>query len=149
RRSSGHGRARTNQTSATCSIASRTCSDSAISVGQPGASILPPMTRFWPALDIYGLDPHTSDFPGDFVLALVDEFAPTAAEARPSLLRIIFGNDRARQDARTALAAHPNRYDARIVDVPDGDWARRSQKALGPVTVGRITILPDSRAYHS
>jgi ribosomal protein L11 methyltransferase len=74
----------------------------------------------------------------DLLLALVDDFGPTAVEERGDLLRIFFPTIPARDEALKALvAAAP----AIPVDVPDEDWARRSQEGLRPVTVGRITIV--------
>jgi len=75
----------------------------------------------------------------DLLLAIVDDFSPTAIEERDDAIRVFFANARARDDARTHLAA---RFDVAAIDVSDEDWARRSQQDLQPVTVGRITILP-------
>jgi len=89
----------------------------------------------YPALDIDALD-------ADFLLALVDEFGPSAVEIRGSLVTIFFteaaGRDRARD---VVVRAYPEAtVSAR--DVDDEDWARRSQDNLEPVTVGRITVVP-------
>ena len=78
----------------------------------------------------------------DLVLALVDDFLPTAVEERGASLRIFFSTSAARDAALTALAALATLSPATAVDVPDEDWARRSQEGLRPVTVGRITIVP-------
>ncbi|PYR25450.1 MAG: hypothetical protein DMF98_12205 [Acidobacteria bacterium] len=56
------------------------------------------------------------------------------------MLRVFFVTSEARDAARATLAAQ---WNVNSVDVPDDDWARRSQENLTPVTVGRITILPD------
>jgi ribosomal protein L11 methyltransferase len=85
-----------------------------------------------PALDI------RSDAP-DLVLARVDDFGPTAVEERGPLVRVFFSTVAARDRARAALGSH---YAVQAIDVPDGDWARRSQENLQPITVGRITIVP-------
>ncbi len=90
-------------------------------------------TRSWPALDIAGVDRS------DFVLALLDDFAPTAVEEHESSVRAFFSSSQARDAARAALAEC---YAVQGVDLPDDDWARRSQDNLSPITVGRITILP-------
>lgn len=89
--------------------------------------------KIYPAIDIAtAADP-------DLILAAVDGFAPTAAEERGTTLRIFFPSPSARDEAYAALGA---RRDVSSVDVPDEDWARRSQENLQPVTVGRITIAP-------
>jgi len=91
----------------------------------------------YPALDVDALD-------ADFLLALVDEFGPSAVETRGSLVTIFFteaaGRDRARD---VVVRAYPEAtVSAR--DVDDEDWARRSQENLAPVTVGRVTVVPSS-----
>jgi len=88
----------------------------------------------YPALDIRGDNP-------DLLLAAVDDFSPTAIEERDDAIRVFFTNTRVRDDARTQLAA---RFEVAAVDVPDEDWARRSQQNLQPVTVGRLTVLTKS-----
>src|SRR5438477_12677645 len=88
----------------------------------------------WPALDF----PRHADI--DRVLVAVDDFSPTAVEEREASLRVFFGSPEARRAAQLALT---ERGLAPVpVDVSDDDWARRSQEALGPMTVGRITVAP-------
>ena len=89
--------------------------------------------KTWPALDV---EPGAQ---ADVVLALADDFRPTAVEERDSGLRIFFATAAIRDEAAVALqstcAVSP-------VNVPDDDWARRSQENLTPITVGRITVAP-------
>ena len=47
-----------------------------------------------------------------------------------------------RDDAVVALQPQ---FRVSPVDVPDDDWARRSQENLKPITVGRITVAPRER----
>jgi ribosomal protein L11 methyltransferase len=93
---------------------------------------------FYPALDVVSAD-------GDLVLAVVDEYSPTAVEERDGFLTIFF-SDRVRRDgAREAIA---NAWPLTVTtprEVDDEDWARRSQQDLTPVTVGRVTLVADSR----
>ena len=92
----------------------------------------------YPALDV-------AEAEGDMVLALADEFSPTAVEDHNGSFTIFF-SDRSRRDAASEAIARrwPNaRLTAREVD--DEDWARRSQEGLQPITVGRITIVPNSK----
>ena len=77
----------------------------------------------------------------DLVLARIDDFQPTAVEERGDSLRIFFSTTTARDAALSVLDATTR---ATTVDVPDEDWARRSQENLQPVTVGRVTIIPSS-----
>ena len=75
----------------------------------------------------------------DQLYAALDDFSPTAIEERGTTIRAFFSSGAAREEAFAALAVD---FDARRVDVPDEDWARRSQADLKPVTIGRITVTP-------
>lgn len=75
----------------------------------------------------------------EFVLAVVDDFAPTAVEDGQASVRIFFS---AAIDRDRALRALTPAFDARAIDVDDQDWARRSQENLTPITVGRVTVTP-------
>jgi ribosomal protein L11 methyltransferase len=114
------------RTNATCSTASRTC------LGN---------VRTWAALDLRGTGSS------DLLLLALDDFEPTALEERGA------GDDEVRAffadaDHRDrALAGLPATFQARAVDVPDEDWARRSQQDLAPITVGRITVFPTPETF--
>src|SRR4051812_7127106 len=69
-----------NRTSATCSIASRTC-----------------LGKRWPAVDASG--DH------DLLLAAADDYSPVAAEERGDTLRIFFATAELRDQAARALGA--------------------------------------------
>ena len=89
----------------------------------------------YPALDVRGVD-------SDIVLAVVDDFAPSAVEDLPDGVSIFFTTPSRRDAASDAVAAH---FPASVLskrDVDDEDWARRSQAALTPIVVGRITVTP-------
>jgi ribosomal protein L11 methyltransferase len=90
--------------------------------------------KSYPALDVQSASP-------DLALALIDDFGPTAVEERGDSLRIFFSTAAARDEALNVLAATAP---ATAIDVPDENWARRSQEGLRPVVVGRIAIVPDS-----
>jgi len=90
--------------------------------------------KSWPAVDVH--QPPDADL----LLAALDDYHPTAIEERGSDLRAFFTTTGDRDAAQAALA---ERFDLTAVDVPDEDWARRSQENLTPVTVGRITLVPD------
>ena len=91
-----------------------------------------PRLKIHPALDVRCGNP-------DLMLATVDDFSPTAVEERSDLLRVFFARSADRDAARRALAPS---FSVAVIDVPDEDWARRSQEHLKPITVGRITIAP-------
>src|SRR4051812_45163216 len=93
--------------------------------------------KHYPAIDV-----RTDT--ADLVLAIVDDFGPTAVEERDLAVRIFFADAGDRDKAQAALVS---RFDVVPVDVPDEDWARRSQENLKPITVGRITIAPPWAAY--
>jgi ribosomal protein L11 methylase PrmA len=71
--------------------------------------------------------------------AAIDDFCPTALEERTDSIRVFFSTASARDNAQSALAPE---FQVAAIDVPDEDWARRSQADLQAVTVGRLTISP-------
>lgn len=124
------------------------------------------MNRLWPALVV---EAPAIDDPPDaegLVAALLDDFSPQAIEdlaerplppgglwdptfppipeppPTPLRWRVFFSSASERDCAATALgAAHPQlRLSA--MDVPDEDWAARSQASLTAVTAGRFIVTP-------
>jgi ribosomal protein L11 methyltransferase len=75
----------------------------------------------------------------DLLIALVDDFGPTAVEDRDPLFRVFFSTAADRDNAQRALAP---RFEVSAIDVDDEDWAKRSQDSLKPIIVGRITVAP-------
>ena len=81
----------------------------------------------------------------DLVLAELDDFQPTAVHEpdEPSHLRAFFSTADARDAAARALASS---FGVHLfvapIDIPDDDWAARSQAQLRAVTVGRIVVAP-------
>jgi ribosomal protein L11 methyltransferase len=87
----------------------------------------------WPAFDAPALD-------FDRLLADVDDYAPTAVEERGPAMRVFFATAAARDAALAALGLRG--IAASSIDVPDDDWARRSQENITPIVVGRICVTP-------
>ena len=102
-------------------------------MGPLGKSVIG-QVKTYPAIDVSTNAP-------DLLLAIVDDFGPTAVEdlERNGSVRVFFPSAADRDAALRALAS---RFDTTAVDVSDQDWARRSQENLSAVTVGRITVLP-------
>lgn len=93
----------------------------------------------YPALDIANVD-------GELVLAVADDYSPTAVEQHDEFLTLFF-SDRLRRDAaREAISRNWPRAVITPREVEDEDWARRSQQDLGPLTVGRIKLFPNSQS---
>ena len=91
------------------------------------------MAKHYPAIEIAA----SGDL--DLILAIADDFSPTAAEERDGGVRLFFSTRVARDAACSALGS---RYRVQSIEVSDEDWARRSQANLLPVSVGRITVFP-------
>jgi ribosomal protein L11 methyltransferase len=89
------------------------------------------LARSYPALDV--------ESNSELLLALLDDLSPTAIETRNETTRVFFASADARDAAGVSL--RDAGYRLQPVDVPDDDWARRSQADLQPVTVGRITVV--------
>lgn len=99
------------------------------------------MPRTYPALDvIWPLQPDDERL--EIVLAEIDDEAPTAVEPWTDRLRIFFPSPVARGRAAVRIVALAPDLVCQPVDVPDDDWAERSQASLGAVQVGRIIVAP-------
>ena len=96
--------------------------------------------RHYPAIEISFRGPADEEHVG-LVLAALDDFGPTAIDEDREPLRAFFTTAAARD---SALAALTGRDDVRVapIEVSDEDWAARTQAALTPVVVGRLTIAP-------
>jgi ribosomal protein L11 methyltransferase len=104
--------------------------------------------KTWPALEIYapGCDPQLQEL----ILAELDDFHPTAIQEsdEPSPLRAFFSSTAARDAAAQALGvAFRHHLFVTTVDVPDEDWAERSQAQLRAITIGRLVIAPPWDTY--
>jgi ribosomal protein L11 methyltransferase len=95
--------------------------------------------KTWPALAV-----SADDVDREIALAAADDYAPTAVEERDDGLRIFFPCAEIRD---RALAALSSRFAVTPIDIDDEDWARRSQRDLSPVTVGRIVVHPSRPAH--
>jgi ribosomal protein L11 methyltransferase len=88
----------------------------------------------WPALDVYGSAEQV-----EHGYYLADDCGPTAVQDIDGGLRFFFSRSIDRDRALEALRPHLR---VSSVDVPDEDWARRSQENLTPIAVGRIVVTP-------
>lgn len=88
--------------------------------------------RTWPALQIQQADDD------DLIQAFLIDFNLAAVEGS----RFFFHRTDDRDRAATALRAHFPELDVEPLDLPDENWAARSQAALRAITVGALTIAP-------
>jgi ribosomal protein L11 methyltransferase len=90
----------------------------------------------YPALEVEGVD-------ADMALAVIDDYSPTAVEQLDTRVTVYFADSADRDRARTAVGCVLPHAVMTARDVDDEGWARRSQENLQPVSVGRITIVPN------
>jgi ribosomal protein L11 methyltransferase len=88
--------------------------------------------RTWPALELQRADDD------DLIQAFLIDFNLAAIDGR----RFFFHTNDERDRAAEALGAHFPQTEARPIDVPDEDWAARSQATLRAITVGGLVIAP-------
>jgi ribosomal protein L11 methyltransferase len=96
--------------------------------------------RLYPALTISWTTPVDAERV-DLLTADVDGLGATAIEELAEGLRVFFLSPADRDAALSRLRGRPG-ISCQPIDVPDGDWAARSQAALEPITAGDITIAP-------
>jgi ribosomal protein L11 methyltransferase len=91
--------------------------------------------RTWPALDIHPVSELLQ-------AALVDYDASAVDERSPDDWRVFFTSAIERDRATTALRTDFPDATIEPIDVPDENWAARSQASLKAVHVGSIVIAP-------
>ena len=104
--------------------------------------------RSWPALVVQF--PPAQDVPGDVTLcdlvaAELDGLDVVAiGEESGERWQVYFREPGARAEASRQLLARFGASGLTVtdLDVPDGDWARRTQEALGAIRVGALTVAP-------
>jgi ribosomal protein L11 methyltransferase len=116
----------------------------------------------WPALILRGNDDTSPDliaaFLDDFALAAIEDFAhlplppgglwdptcPPPPEPPPSPLhwRVFFASSADRDRAAEALRHAHAELSIERDDVPDEDWAARSQRELTAITAGAFIVAP-------
>ncbi|HEU4687009.1 MAG TPA: 50S ribosomal protein L11 methyltransferase [Vicinamibacterales bacterium] len=91
--------------------------------------------RSWPALDIHPVSELLQAALVDYDVTAVDERAPDD-------WRVFFTSARERDRAGAALRTEFPDITVQSVDVPDENWAARSQASLRAVRVGAIVVAP-------
>ena len=107
--------------------------------------------RVYPALRIRLADPAPSRV-GE-LLAILDDFQVTAVDDGDDDVRVFFTRAAERDAAATRLRVEAD-LTVTLEDVPDDDWAERSQAGIGPVQVLDLIVAPpwaadQVRATHS
>jgi len=91
----------------------------------------------FPALDVSRIAAQ------DLVQATLVDFKVSAVHERaPDAWRVFFETPAERDRARAALAAACPGLTLAVEDVPDEDWAARSQAGLRALRIGDITVAP-------
>jgi ribosomal protein L11 methyltransferase len=93
------------------------------------------VARTWPAL-------HVSPVPELFEAALIDHPVVAIDEHASDAWRVFFDSDAARDRAASTLRAEFPELAIDALDVPDENWAARSQAGLRAVLVGRLVVAP-------
>jgi ribosomal protein L11 methyltransferase len=95
--------------------------------------------RTWPAVDL-GIGP--GDERAELLQAALVDFPVTAIDEEPGSWRVYFQTSADRDRALNALLAAFPDLSVAPLDVPDENWAARSQAALRAVRVGSVVVAP-------
>ncbi len=99
------------------------------------------MSRLFAAIDIRWTS-HPGDDALGRLLAALDEFRPTAVDDLPDGTRVYFSAPVDRDRGLTTARVWPHADAVIAIDVPDEDWAERSQASVQAVRVRNITVAP-------
>src|SRR6185436_9211096 len=88
--------------------------------------------RTWPALEIQQADDD------DLIQAFLIDFNLAAIDGSRYFFHSNLDRDRAALELRTQFP----QIDVHSIDVPDEDWAARSQSSLRSVRVGAVVVSP-------
>lgn len=95
-------------------------------------------SRTWPALEV-----ALSDDPSDLFQAALTDYAVVAIdETAPGGWRVYFQDAAERDRAMQALRTSFTQLALNPLDVPDEDWAARSQASLRAIRIGNVTVAP-------
>jgi ribosomal protein L11 methyltransferase len=99
------------------------------------------VSRTFPALQVNWRSPP-EDGAVDVLLAEIDAESPTAVDEVTNGIRVFFPSAALRDQALARVREFFPTSVCTPVDIPDDNWAARSQASLGHVTVGRIIVAP-------
>lgn len=97
--------------------------------------------RWYPALEVSWRQRPPAHLI-DELLAVVDDFGPTAVDDDDDLIRIFFGDHVSRDRALDCVRVFSRDATCTPLTISDEAWAERSQAALTAVQVGRFVIRP-------
>ncbi len=92
------------------------------------------MVRTWPALEVRNIP--------EFFEAALTDYHVTAINEGDEVWRVFFHDATERDRAARELGAAFEGLSLEAIDVPDEEWAARSQAAVRAVHVGRIIVAP-------
>lgn len=98
------------------------------------------MRRIWAALDIVSRSALTDSQTWDLIVAAVTDFDVAAIDEDAS--RVFFHTSETRDRAAVLLRQEFPDLTITAIDVPDDDWAARSQASLKAIQVGDIIVAP-------
>jgi ribosomal protein L11 methyltransferase len=100
--------------------------------------------RTYPALDL-AWPARPDDAHLERILAEIDIDGPTGLEEHAAGARVFFSSADLRRRAAIRIIALDPSATCTPIEVPDEDWAERSQADLRPVAVGRLIVDPTDR----
>jgi ribosomal protein L11 methyltransferase len=99
--------------------------------------------RTWPALEVSARDNREGlSRPDAFQAALLDYDVAAIDDNAPEAWRVFFSSAAERDRARSGIAVEFPDLSFAPIEVPDEDWAARSQASLRAVHVGSVVVAP-------